>query len=390
MKKISFFGMAIAICLLVASVLSGCGSEREKPSNVSQNPGQSLASRIVVDSEGDVYVVWQDDSDKPSNILYATKPSGGSWSQPVNLSGFDVYARQPSLAIDSADTLHVAWYGSPIFGEGADIFYASKPRDGDWSQAVNISQSDQVSSERTSLAVGPDDTLHLVYNQQAGNGPDIFYASKLEDGDWSAPVDITSDESISAEVSLATDRDGGLHLAWSAEHEGNWQIIYRSRAPDGQWSLPVNISNNQGESRSPTLAMDSHNNTHIVWHDDTASKGTWDLLYISVSAADEWQPMVNITEDTNGTAGFPALVIDSQDRLHLTFNYSWPSLKHNYDILYNTKPVGGKWSRAINVSDTNSQSGDSSVAVNPEGGVYISYSNEAPGNWDVFVAYLKN
>ena len=98
---------------------------------------------------------------------------------------------------------------------------------------------------------------------------------------------------------------------------------------------------------------------------------------------------MNLTEDTNGTAGFPYLVIDSGDRLHLATNYQWPSGERNYDILYRIKEPGGGWARAVNVSNSKSQSGDPAIALGLESEVYIAYSDQAPGNWDVFVAQLQ-
>ena len=379
--------MAIATFLL-ASVVGACGSEVVQSINVSQNSGQSLGVRIATDSQGGRHVVWHDDTEGHDNIYYAARSPDGEWSQSVNLSHSEVYARQPSLAIDSEDTLHVVWHGTLESSMKSDIFYTSKSKGGDWTQPVNLSQSEHP-SDAAWLHVDAAGTLHLVYNEETDTDADVFYMFRPKDGDWSARTNITDDESRSSELSLASDKKGGLYFAWSAEHEENWEIFYKRRDPDGQWSAPFNLSNNEGESRSLMLDVDSHNNVHIFWHDDTASNGTWDLLYLSVSPDWEWQPLVNLTEDTNGTAGFPYLAIDGENRLHLAFNYQWPSGARNYDILYRTKAEGGRWARAVNVSHSDSQSGDPAIALDGGWEVYIAYSDQAPGNWDVFVAQLQ-
>lgn len=63
----------------------------------------------------------------------------------------------PSIAIDSADNVHISYRGS----EG--LMYATNP-DGSWA----ISQVDNVNADRTSLALDSNDRAHISYRNASG------------------------------------------------------------------------------------------------------------------------------------------------------------------------------------------------------------------------------
>jgi len=52
-------------------------------------------SSAVVDGQGTVHVVWIS-TPTPSSIMYISKPAGGVWSQPFNLSGATLEVRPKS------------------------------------------------------------------------------------------------------------------------------------------------------------------------------------------------------------------------------------------------------------------------------------------------------
>ncbi|HEX78408.1 MAG TPA: hypothetical protein G4O03_08420 [Dehalococcoidia bacterium] len=383
--RIAFPGGLIGLVLVMGS----CKSAVEGVVNVSQSARESLGARLVADSQGGLHLVWYDLTPGHYNIFYAAKPWGGEWSQPVRLSRTESYSREPCLAIDSQDTLHLVWHGPPAPREKEDIFYATKPSGGDWSEPVNLTQTDR-HSQRACIIADREDNLHLVYSEWTGISMDIHYTFKPKGGDWSEPINLTFDDDESQDAALVADGAGNLHLAWSSKGETPWEILYMSRPPPhGQWSKPINISNNEGKSRSPRLAVDSRNNVHLLWHDDSLWQGVWDIMYTFKPPGGDWAPVVNLHQDIIGSAGYPWLVIDDEDTLHLAWNYLPPGPDQTYDILYATKPQGGDWSRAINISHNKPESGDPVIALGRGDKVYIAWSDQSPGDWDILVASLR-
>ena len=122
---------------------------------------------LAVGPGGTVYVAWT--AYEGRLWLRRSTDSGVSFSDPVHVAGTDdTPARGPSLAVDSAGTVHLAW----AVGEdpAADVRYTRSADE--WSafappRAVAPSRGH---SDAPSLAVGPAGTVHLAYGESPG-GP---------------------------------------------------------------------------------------------------------------------------------------------------------------------------------------------------------------------------
>lgn len=91
---------------------------------------------------------WSDD---PLNLE--------SWSEPVALGPFATY---PSLVVDSQGTLHLL---HRHMDERWQLWYRRKPRNAEWEQWVVLAQSPLPGYNHfyQSLVVGPDDSLHVLF-----------------------------------------------------------------------------------------------------------------------------------------------------------------------------------------------------------------------------------
>jgi hypothetical protein len=195
---------------------------------------------------------------------------------------------------------------------------------------------------------------------------------------WTSPQIVSQDEGVSTEPVLAIDSHNTLHLAWTNNASGNWEVFYRSKPAGGEWSEPVNVSHNAGDSQAPAIAVDSRGIVYLAWHD--YSNGNWETMYASRSNDGSWTTPFNISADS-GNSGSPSLAVDSKDGIHLVWN---DDTSGNWEILYSTKPLNGSWSKAINVSDTKGQSGDPVITIDKGDGVHIAWCDDTPGNWEIF------
>ena len=74
----------------------------------------------------------------------------------------------------------------------------------------------------------------------------------------------------------AISEGGLLHVLWTDDTPGNFDILYKRDGADFDPTI-LNLSNNAGGSLFAAIAV-SGNNVHVVWHDDTP--GNSDIQYI--------------------------------------------------------------------------------------------------------------
>src|SRR6266576_211270 len=85
------------------------------PLNMSNNAGNSQNPQMAVDSKGNIYVVWLDNSPGNNSVFFSRSlDEGATFSSPLNLSnnpGGSVLF--PQVAIDSTTgNIYAAWFDS--------------------------------------------------------------------------------------------------------------------------------------------------------------------------------------------------------------------------------------------------------------------------------------
>jgi len=278
--------------------------------------GGGRAPSLAVDLEGGVHLAWQSGA-AAGEVYYAYKPPGGDFAAPINLSNNPANSSSPTLAVDGAGRAHLAWVdASP---GNADIFQASQDSNGAWSSPANLSQ-DAAASTNPDLAVGPDSSLHLVWQEAT-----IMYRSRLAGGGWGATDSLPGSASAS-QPAVAAGPDGRLHAVWAGA-----QVMYASRPSGGSWSAPQAISAGQIGSQ-PDLALDLSGLPHAAW------TYFYQVYAAHMDPSTGWSAPQNASSSYAG-AQLPALCLDRWGIAHLAWNDKSAS---NDEIHYSyALPQGG-------------------------------------------------
>jgi hypothetical protein len=169
-----------------------------------------------------------------------------------------------------------------------------------------------------------------------------------QDLNWSQPINLTKNESQSTSPSLADDPFGGLHLVWQEEEDKDHTAIMYSHLEDGQWSQPVDIfvSTFIGQVGYPLIACDSNGNLHIVYRD--TGKG---IIYSSANAtnagsARNWQEPSVIIPTQNNLSNVD-LYIGTNDQIHVVYAIEIGEGSGIYYIISNDN--GDNWQDPIAV-----------------------------------------
>ena len=277
---------------------------------------------IAIDSQGIIHVVWygkdaQHNGNEENQIKYVRSSDGGaSWSAWQNIAPVTGYNDQPfwqehpTLYIDAADTLYVAW-------EGRDSYYVnssqvklvkSVDRGKRWSTWINIAPS-QGNHSRPALVATTNGDLYLLAYGRAGASQQILYTHSPDGGQrwqqWRAIAPSFQDQ---RHLSVDTDSQGNLHVVWRQAPDqlfgqGEARIHY-ARFDGERWSVPLQIAPNApGAQTFPSIGIDQRDVLWITWSttqapyafpNDAPEQGL--ISYVVQSSAGWSEPYTLVTE----------------------------------------------------------------------------------------------
>jgi len=343
--RLCILGLALSgllVRLPLTAARTGVLSARwSVPINLSNNATLSCCPAIAVDADGATVVAWMegDNAAHTAQIYYATLPAGGSWSVPANLSGSPgPVDRCAALAADVAGTVHVVWdESSSRVTSTSDIMYTQRPRGGSWATPTPAT-SDFGPSLNPDLAVAADGTVHLVWE----NFFNVYHASKPLGGPWSARTNISATPLVAEYAQVAVDGQGNIYVVWQDDRLSfiRPDIFFSTRPRSGgAWSVPLNLSNSD-IARWPAVAVDGDGVLHVIWSD--WSRAHTGLRYTNKRPGEGWSAPSTVFA---GLVSDNDLVADTAGTIHAVWR-----LTDTTRIFYASRPAGGAWSAAEDIS----------------------------------------
>ena len=150
---------------------------------------------LTADSQGYLHIVFGPHGGEFQYFRSARPNDASEW---VSMGLFGVTGTYPSLVCDSDDTLHCTYRGLTV---PLKLTYQRHPLNGEWSEPVALVEAavpDGYTQYTNALAVGADDSLHLVfhvYDLHPAAGKAVGYLRSTDAGDsWAladgTPVDL--------------------------------------------------------------------------------------------------------------------------------------------------------------------------------------------------------
>ena len=369
---------------------------------------RSFKPSLAIGPDETLHVAWEDDmnydgSGEDRDIYYKKKQQGGDWTAAELVSIESTkQSYHTSLAVESNGAIHVAWGDYTDYqgsGDDEDIFYKMKPPGGSWTSAELVSPGSDIDSVIPNLAIGPDGTVHVVWEDFY---PDVFYSFKPKNGSWSSPevVSIDNDNMI-IDSAFTVDKDGNVHVVWSEDmtndpYDEGFDICYKIKTSDGIWAETEIIVDETTLSRCSSLATDSSGTVHLAWQEYTSIPPIFEGIYYKTKASGgSWTIAQKIFKRTHqqGHVHSHNLIVSQDGTAHLAWyedSYDLFGSGDDPDVFYKMKPSGGIWSATEVVSSESI--GDSRwpcLAIDTIGTLHVAwddrtnYSN-AGDDWDIF------
>src|SRR2546422_824408 len=302
--------MPILIPLLAASPLAVQAQVAfSPPQNVSSNPGTSYLSQIAVDSTGSINIVWLDNTPGNYDIFFSRSSDGGAtFSTPENLSNDPGDSENPQIVVDSTGNINVVWQDNPP-GNWQILFTRSSDGGATFSTPKNIS-NDPRGAGNPYMAVDSGGNINVAWVSSPTVLPNIISFSRSSDGGATFSTPITLSTMPSGDAQIAIDSSGNINVVWT------FSDIFFSRSSDGgaTFSTPQNLSNDL-RAWAPQIATDSSGNINVIWTDNTP--GNYDIFFSrSSDGRATFSAPENLSNDARAS-GSPQIATDSSANINV-------------------------------------------------------------------------
>jgi hypothetical protein len=150
----------------------------------------------------------------------------------------------------------------------------------DWTPAKRITWT-AFDSYNPAIAIDPSNAIHVVWDDEAIGYAEIYYKRSADGGTtWSATKRLTWTSYASGYPAIAIDSSNKIHVVLGESPPGNWrpEMYYRKSIDGGTtWSALKRLTWTSGSSDEAAIDIDSTDTIHIAWSDDTP--GNFEIYY---------------------------------------------------------------------------------------------------------------
>ena len=180
--------------------------------------------------------------------------------------------------------------------------------------------------------------------------------------------------------SIAIDGDGNLHVVWSElDVAGGFKssILYRMKYADS-WMPIETVAEDIGTMlTTPSLALDSSGNVHVVWNSDRneSGSGTDRDIFYKVRTNGEWTATELVSTESDESSTMPSLAVDVHGNVHIAWTDASdiPGTEDNVSVFYKMKTALGWTSTRVIQSGADSICKNAKLVVGSNGDVHISW-----------------
>jgi hypothetical protein len=375
--KWTFAFLAMGLLLLSPAVRA----DWQPAKRITWTTGDSSVPRAVLDSLGNLHVVWEDDTPGNYNVYYKKSTDGGdTWTANKRLTWTAGYSSHPAIAVDSSDKLHVV-YDETAPGNYEIYYRRSEDGGATWSTGIRLTWTTGASWD-AAAAVDSSDNLHVFWADSNPWNYEIYYKKSTDGGvTWSTNKRLTWTADDSYGPSIALDPSAGLHIAWYDYTPGPADIYYKKSTDGGtSWSTTQRLTWTAENSFYPYLIAGASGHLYCVWEDDTPGNSE---IYFKSSAdgGGTWSANKRLTW-TEGDSWVPSLSVGPSGDLHLIWSDDTPGYPELY---YKGSADGGvTWTTNERLTWNSGTSETPAVSVDPSGNIHVFWSDNTPGNYEIY------
>jgi hypothetical protein len=283
---------------IVQAATRPAGGTWGAPVDLSAAGESAKEARVALDANGDAVAVWERDDGTEEIVQAATRAAGGSWEAPIDLSAAGESAHDPHVAVDPAGDAIAVWRRN----DGSDFIVetATRPAGGMWQPPIDLSAAGQ-SAYDPEVAYSPTGEAAVVWRRDDGTAYRVQATARTVGGTWGTPIDLSAAGQNAYRPQVVLDPAGEAVVVWERYDGIDWIAQGDARPAGGTWGAPVDLSATGADVYRPQIAADTSGDAVAVWEYDTSSE---DVIQAAVhDAAGPRLPDLSIP--ATGSVGVP-------------------------------------------------------------------------------------
>lgn len=232
--------------------------------------------------------------------------------------------------------------------------------------------------------------LWVAYVRNDGTNDRIYVAYSDDDGlTWTEEL-VSVDDYNDAGPSIAIDSTNALHVIWHGNAATHRKGRYRKRSSDGSWSDRETMNKGLHEVEF-AIAVDSQDDAHVVWR--SSFDAYWNIYYTKQTAG-VWGDVIGNGDieavtavfSAPGTQSNPTIAIDSNDDVHVAWGgQGVGAVNDDVSNIHYRKREGGVWQAIEHVTDSASAQSPPTarIALDSAGDAHVIFSGTG---WGVEIA----
>ncbi len=291
---------------------------------------------IVVSSNGDIHIIYHEIVGQ-RRFVFAVKSSdnGENFSNAIQIDNSLFFGGMPSIAIDSADRLHIAWHAQEETStDKFKVYYSRSDDGGDTWTAPKLVSKTYTADENlyAAIAIDPSGNPHIVWNSvlpqnDPSNLGDVYHNFSGDGGEtWPDDKMIASSEDHVAFVpTIDFSSNGKAYVLYSdGVFNNGTSFAYAVTSDDyQQWTPPEAISSSGVLfSNMVSFTIDPQNNVHAVFSDNF--NGTFHIMYTKLDVSGTvtgWTTPIPVAQSIifRGAITYPNISVDENSDLYLLY-----------------------------------------------------------------------
>ncbi|MCU1243019.1 MAG: hypothetical protein JWO71_3745 [Candidatus Acidoferrum typicum] len=361
------------------------GATFSVPRNLSNSSGWSFGPRLLVDSHGGINVVWVDPTPGNQDIFFSHSTDGGAtFSIPQNLSNDAPNSGSPQMAVDASGNICVVWESDDItFGVP---FSHSTDGGATFSKPINLATI-STGSYGPQIAVGVDGSINVAWEDDFNFQSDISFSRSTDKGaTFSTPKNLSSNAGNSFAAQITGDPNGNIDVVWMDDTPGNYVVLLSRSTDQGATFSSAKLSNSPGNSGNPQIGVDTNGGTYVTWQGNVPPASNNDIFFARSSDGVNFSTPVNLSNNA-GNSFNPWMVVDAAGGINLGWTDRTPGRPN---IFFARSVDSGATFASQNLSSDSGSSSDSQLAADKNGNLNVAWSDDTPGVNQVLFSRFTN
>lgn len=290
-----------------------------------------------------------------------TTPRTVQWSGQDNLTNSNTKSVFPAAVVDSNDKLHVIYTT-----DDGKLWYTNNVA-GSLAARQQLDSSAGIGTEPFyALALGPGNTLHIAY-ARLGSDKEIYYLQGTQSTagvSWTARQHI-SQGSKSFAANLVVDSGNNAHIVWIDQSCGQYNVFYRVRRANGSLGSISAPKYDCSFQNRPQITLTSDGKPHVAFQRDRE-------IYYARLESTGWVNQ-NIS-NSGGTNSLNPTITSDGTGVYV----AWDENVNGHDVQFRRSVDGGKnWSNIVAFSDTSAFASFPYAAAASNGRIFISWADKS-------------